>query len=61
MKNNLIVLAYIILLAFTGLVGYGVINWIVFLNVIEEQLPESEERVPDLGIVENTDLDEDSN
>lgn len=51
-------LFWVLVLFIVGTLGYGVINYLVFLNVVEEQLPESEERVPDLGIVENTNLDE---
>lgn len=51
----------ITLLTFGVLIlGYGVANWVVFLNIIEEPLQESEEVIPDLGIVENTNLDEEN-
>ena len=53
-------LFWVIVLIIVGTVGYGVINYLVFLNVVEEALPESEEKIPDLGIVENTNLDEDT-
>ena len=44
----------LLLLAFTvsGLFIYQVIWTITFMNMIESPLPESEEKIPDLGIVD---------
>jgi len=51
--NKLTMLFWTIVLSIVGMLGYGLINWIVFLNLIESPLPESEQEVPDLGIVDN--------
>ena len=34
-----------------GVLLYGIINWIIFLNLIESPLPEDQEMIPDLEIV----------
>lgn len=47
-----------LLIAGLLVVGYGVINWITFLNIIEQPLDESEEKIPDLGIVDNMTIPE---
>jgi hypothetical protein len=35
---------------FVVIVIYGVLNWVLFLNVIEAPLPEHEEKIPDLNL-----------
>lgn len=37
--------------------GYMIVWTIIFANMIEAPLPESEEEVPDLGIINNTDAE----
>lgn len=59
MKSNpLNVILGFCVVVLISIFGYFTLNWLVFLNVVEEQLPESEEKIPDLGIVENTTVDE---
>ena len=46
----------IIGLPFIGACAYFLLWIIILMNLVEEPLPESEEMVPDIGIIENTEL-----
>lgn len=52
MKNKL--QHVLLILGLTGLlvIGYGVANWIMFLNIVEAPLPEHEEKIPDFNFTE---------